>query len=231
MQNGAFHARHKLHNGRVAHVLNQLVDDVVAQIAVGHLPSPEAQAGLYLIAIGEKLQHLVLLGLVVVHVHGHGELDLLDRNHLLLLFRGPFALFLLVEEAAVILDAADWRNRIGGNLHQVETPFTGEFQRFKRRQNPQLLAVFVDYADFARAYLLVDANKGLCRTFVECDGAPPKVVPARLRNLDGIATDTGTQPEYSIGLLYLNKGLTGKSHAGSLRRRLWECFGGKRTAR
>jgi hypothetical protein len=46
-----------------------------------------------------------------------------------------------------------------------------------------LLAVFVDYADFARAYLIVDANKGLCRTFVECDGAPPKVVPARLRNL------------------------------------------------
>jgi hypothetical protein len=38
-----------------------------------------------------------------------------------------------------------------------------------------LLAVFVDDANFARANPVVDADKGLCRTFVEYDGAPPKV--------------------------------------------------------
>jgi hypothetical protein len=51
-----------------------------------------------------------------VLIHGHGELDLLDRNHLLFLFGGPFALFFLVEEAAVVLDAADRGNRVSRNL-------------------------------------------------------------------------------------------------------------------
>jgi len=36
-----------------------------------------------------------------------------------------------------------------------------------------LFAVFVDDADFAGANSIVDADKGLGRTFIECDGAPP----------------------------------------------------------
>ena len=130
-----------------------------------------------------KRDRLILLGLVVVLVHGHGELDLLDRDDLLLLLGGAFALFLLVEEAAVVLDAADRGNRVGRNLDQVEAALAGDLQRLKGRQDAQLFAVFVDDADFARANLLVDADKGLCRTFVECDGAPPKVAAARLRGL------------------------------------------------
>jgi hypothetical protein len=70
-----------------------------------------------------------------VLIHGHGELDLLDRNHLLFLFGGPFALFLLVEEAAVVLDAADRGNRVSRNLYQVEASLAGDPQRLKRRQN------------------------------------------------------------------------------------------------
>jgi len=46
-----------------------------------------------------------------------------------------------------------------------------------------LFAVFVDDADFACTNSIVDADKGLCRTFVECDGAPPKVAYARIRGL------------------------------------------------
>jgi hypothetical protein len=43
-----------------------------------------------------------------------------------------------------------------------------------------LYAVFVDDADFARANPLVDADKGLCRTFIESDGAPPKAMLVNL---------------------------------------------------
>ena len=43
MEGGALHARHKLHNARVADVQDQPVDDLVAQVAVGHLPPFEAQ--------------------------------------------------------------------------------------------------------------------------------------------------------------------------------------------
>ena len=202
MQNRAFHARHELDNTGFANILNQPVDDGVAQIAVSHLTAAEAQAGLHLVAASQKLHRLILLGLVIVLVHGHGELDLLDHDHLLLFLGGALALFLLVEEAAVVLDAADRGNRVGRNLHQVQAALAGNLQRLKRRQNAQLFAVFVDDADFARANPVVDADKGLCRTFVECDGAPPKVAAARLRDLSGIAAGTRTHTEYSIGLAH-----------------------------
>jgi hypothetical protein len=70
-----------------------------------------------------------------VLVHGHGELDLLDHDYLLLLFGGALAFFLLVEVAAVVLDAANRGNRVGGDLHQVETPLAGDLQRLKRRHD------------------------------------------------------------------------------------------------
>jgi hypothetical protein len=47
-----------------------------------------------------------------------------------------------------------------------------------------LLAVFVDDANFARANPVVDADKGLCRTFVEYDGAPPKVAATAFPELN-----------------------------------------------
>jgi hypothetical protein len=118
-----------------------------------------------------------------VLVHGNGELDLFDRDDLLLFLGGAFALFLLVEEAAVILDAANRGNRVGRNFDQIETAFAGDLQCLKGGQDAQLLAVFVDDANLARANPVVDADKGLCRTFVECDGAPPEVAAVRLRGL------------------------------------------------
>ncbi len=67
----------------------------------------------------EEFDGLILLGLVVVFVDGDGELDFLDDDDLLLFLGGAFALFLLVEETAVVLDAADRGNRVGRYLHQV----------------------------------------------------------------------------------------------------------------
>jgi hypothetical protein len=116
VQNGAFHAWHEFHNSCIADVLDQPIDNGVTQIAVSHLPAAKAQAGLHLVSADEEADRLVLFGLVVVLIHGHGELDLLDRNHLLFLFGGPFALFFLVEETAVVLDAADRGNRVSRNL-------------------------------------------------------------------------------------------------------------------
>jgi hypothetical protein len=44
---------------------------IPASVAVSHLPPAEAEAGLDLIAAGQELHRLVLLGLVIVLVHGH----------------------------------------------------------------------------------------------------------------------------------------------------------------
>ena len=176
MQNRAFHTGHEFDDAGLANVLNQTVDDGVAQLAVRHLATTEAQAGLDLVALGEEADGLILLGLVVMLVHGNGELDLLDHDDLLLFLGGALALFLLIEEAAVVLNAADGRDRIGRNLDQIQAALAGDLQGLERGQNAHLFAVFVDDADFPRANAVVDTNKGLSRTFVECDGAPPRVV-------------------------------------------------------
>src|SRR6185312_3165065 len=50
VQDGTFHARHELDNRDVADVLDEAVDDVVAEVAMGHLASAEAEASLDLVA-------------------------------------------------------------------------------------------------------------------------------------------------------------------------------------
>ena len=102
------------------------------------------------------------------------ELDFLDGDDLLLLARGALALFLLVEETAVVLDAAHRGDGVGRDFDQIQAALACDLQRLKGRKNSKLFAVFVDDADFARANPVVDADKGLGRTFIECDGAPPK---------------------------------------------------------
>ena len=174
MKNGAFHARHEFDYSDVADVLDEAIDDVVAKVSVGHLASAETEAGFDLVAALQELDCLVLLGLVVVVVDSDGEFDFLDDDDLLLFARGAFGLVLLVEKAAVVLDAADRWDGGGRDFDQVESTFAGNLQRFKWREDAELFAVFVDYADFAGANAIVDADKRLGRAFIECDGTSSK---------------------------------------------------------
>lgn len=133
VQDRAFHARHKLNGAGIANVLDKAVDLGISQFAVGHLAAAKTQAGFYLVAFGKEAKSMILLGLVVVLVESDRELHFLDDDHFLLLTRSVFALIFFVEEAAVILDAADRRNGIGRDLHQIESPLAGDLQRLKRR--------------------------------------------------------------------------------------------------
>src|SRR5208282_479328 len=99
------------------------------------------------------------------------------------LLGGALALVLLVKEAPVVLDAANRGNRVGRYLHQVQASLAGNLQSLEGRKNAHLFAVFVNDADFTRANSIVDADKGLCRTFVECDDLLQKSFLARLRSL------------------------------------------------
>ncbi len=110
MQRSAFHTRHELDDAGVAHVLDQPVDDVVAEVAMGHLATLEAQRSLDLVAFLQEAHSLVLLGLVVVLVHRDRKLDFLDDDDFLLLAGSAVTLVFLVKIFAVILDTADRRN-------------------------------------------------------------------------------------------------------------------------
>jgi hypothetical protein len=165
---------------------------------VGHLPAAESQARLYLIPFAEETDSLILLSLVIVFVHGYGKLNFLHRDDSLFLACGALALFLLVKITAVVLDAADGWNSGGRNFDEIEATLAGDSQRFIGRQDSQLLAVLIDDADFAGADALVDANKGLSRTFVECDGAPPEMVRGFPGSLPRGRRECTNAQEYSI---------------------------------
>src|ERR1700733_5198805 len=167
MERGAFHAGHELHNACVPHVLNEPVDDGVAQLAVGHLAALKTQRSLYLVAFTQETDSLILLGLVVVLVNGHGKLRFLDHDDFLLLTRRAVALVLFVKELAVILNAAYGRLGGGRNFHQVQTTLAGNLQCFEGRQDSELFTVFVDDADFTRANSVVSADKRLGRTLID----------------------------------------------------------------
>ena len=113
VQRGAFHPGMEFHDGALADILNQPVDDLVPKLAMGHLAATETQRRLDLVAVMEKADRLVLLGLVVVLVHRDRELDFLDDDDLLLFARRPLALVFFVEEFAVILNAANRRHGVG----------------------------------------------------------------------------------------------------------------------
>src|ERR1700685_4024844 len=167
VQRGAFHARHEFDNARVTHILNEPVDDRIPQLAMGHLPALETQRSFYLVAFTQEANGLVLLGLIIVLIHGHRKLDFFDHNDFLLLARRAVALVLLVEKFTVILNAANRRLSRGRDLHQVQATFAGDLQSFEGRQNSELFTVFVDYADFTRANSVVNADERLGRTLID----------------------------------------------------------------
>ena len=171
VQRRAFHARMKFHDAGVAHVLNQAIDDLISQLAVSHLPATETQGGLHFISFMEKADGLIFLGLVVVLVNGDRELDFLNGDDLLLFARSPFALIFFVQIFAVILNAANRRHGVGRDLYQVEAAFAGNFESFKGWKNAELFSIFVNDANFTRAYPIVDADKLFRRTLI--DVPPP----------------------------------------------------------
>ena len=81
-----------------ANVLDQAIDDLISQLAVSHLTAAKTQGRLHLVAVVEKPDGLIFLGLVVMLVDGDRELDFLDGDDLLLFARSPFALIFFVQD-------------------------------------------------------------------------------------------------------------------------------------
>jgi hypothetical protein len=162
-----FHAGHEFNRAGVANIEDETVDDLVAEIAVGHLAALETERCLDLVAIAEEADGLILFGLVVVLVYGDGELDLFDDDDLLLLAGGAVALVLLVKELAIVLDFADWWDGVGRDLYEVKGALAGHFKSFEGRHDAELFPVLVNDADFACAYAFVGADERLGGTFID----------------------------------------------------------------
>jgi len=134
---------------------------------VGHFAAAEEDSGLYFVALFEEAQYVILFELVIVLVHIDAELHFLDGDDLLVLLCRALLRLFLVQELAVILDAADRRICRGRDLYQVKTTLAGNFEGFKGLHYTKLSTVFVYYTDFAGANSLIGANSTAAKTFVD----------------------------------------------------------------
>ena len=126
------------------------------ELGMAHLPAPEHDRDLDLVAFGEEPGDLAGLGVEVAGPDLGPVLHLLDAGAGGLAPRllGPLRLVEL--ELAVVHDPADRRVGLGRHLDEVEIQLPGDGERLGQRLDPELLAVGIDEADLPGADPIVD---------------------------------------------------------------------------
>ena len=152
-------------------VLDELVHHLEADFLVRLLAPVEAQLDADFEVLAEELDGVVALDGQVVRVNGRRR-SAAPSSGWRIVGAGVFVpLGFLVEEFAVIHDAADGRRGVGGNLDQVQTFALGQAKGFVEGHDAQLLLGFVDDPDFAGADLPVAAMQGFAGTKGAREGA------------------------------------------------------------
>ena len=121
-----------------------------------HFTSLESHANLDLVAILEKAESMVQLGLKIVVADAARELDFLDFDRLLLLFRFLFTLILLKSEFPVIHDSAHGRRRLRRDHDKIKTLVNGQILRGIDGYDPELLSVLADKSYLRNGDFLID---------------------------------------------------------------------------
>ncbi len=163
-----------LDDAQLAELLSEPVEDHRAALGVGDLAPTEHDRDLDLVLVAQEAFDVTLLGVVVVLGDLGAELDLADRDLLLVLARLLDLLGLLVLVLRVVQDPAHRRACLGGDLDQVQFALLGEAQRVGRLEYADLVALVVDEAHLGDADPLIDPRR------VPLGRAP--VEPARYRH-------------------------------------------------
>ena len=151
-------ARRGLDHRDVTDVFCDPVQDLQAELRVGHLTTAEHDRELDLVAFAQEPHHVLHLGDVVVLVDLGPELHLLDDDVRGLALRLTTTLFLLVDVAPVVHDPADRGVGVGRHLDQIELELPGVGKRFREWLDAELLALGTDEEDFASSNAVVDPD-------------------------------------------------------------------------
>ncbi len=136
------------------------VQNVHAEMLMGHLTTAKSQGNFDFVAFFEKSADGTHLDVIVVIVDARPHLDFFDLDDLLIFARFSLLLLLLVLEFAVVQDFADRRLRIGGDLDKVETRVSRSLQGVKFADDSDVLSSLVDQSHVAGPDLVVDLGPG-----------------------------------------------------------------------
>ena len=152
-------------------LLGQTVEDHLPALGVRDLAPAEHDRDLDLVLVLEEALDVALLGRVVLLGDLRAELDLADRDLLLVLARGLELLGLLVLVLGVVQHAAHGRARLGSDLDEIEVALLGVAQGLVGAHDTDLRAIVADHSDLGNADALVDPRRvPLWRAPVEPSG-------------------------------------------------------------
>src|SRR5262245_41873781 len=160
-EEASVHLRRSLHRHQRPEQLLDVIELLVAVLAVGHLAPAEHHRDLDLVSVQQEASRILELELEVVLVRRGTHLDLLERGGaaLALGLAGRRLLLLFVLVLAVVHDPADRRARIRRDLHPVLAGLLGQPPSLPRRHVGPLPALEPDHPDLAGADALVDARR------------------------------------------------------------------------
>ena len=137
-------------------MLGDAIENPLAQVGVCHLPTPEHDGDLHLVALVEEMGDLAGLGVEVAASDLGAVLHLLDL-HVAGLAPGLLvALGCLVLPFAVVEDLAHRRVGHGGYLDQVEVELPGDVKCFGQGFDAELAPVRIDQAHLSGPDAIVD---------------------------------------------------------------------------
>jgi hypothetical protein len=145
-----FHAGRRLDHRDLLQVLDDLLQHLLAQLAVGHLAAAEHDGDAGLVGVLEELADLLDLDVVVVLLGARPELDLLEQHHHLVLLGLVLLLLLEVLELPVVHDLADRGLGERADLDEVHPLLLRPRQRLVDGQDAELLARRTDDPHLAR---------------------------------------------------------------------------------
>src|SRR4051812_21948016 len=152
---------HRLDDGEFPEVSDETIQDLSAEVRVGHLAPAEHDRDLDLVPRREEPRDMPFLGGVVVRVDLGAELDLLEagpRLFLACLFELDVSFVFVL---AVVHDPAHRRIGLRRDLDEIQLERPGLAQRVAGIDHADLLAVRPDEANLWRPDPVVDP--GICR--------------------------------------------------------------------
>ena len=141
---------------RLAKLLDDRIEDLLAELRVGNLSSAELQCDLHLVSLGEELLHVANLRVEVGFTDLRLELHLFhgDLNGLLAGFLQ--SLRFLVAELPVVHDATHGWTCLSGNLDEIEICCPRSLQGLCDADDANLGTICVHQSNFACANAIVE---------------------------------------------------------------------------
>ena len=138
----ALEGRHLLDADQVLQFVQDLVENLSADVGVRELPASEADRDLDLLPFFEETLNGLRLEIEVVVVGLGTESDLFEKDDLLVLASLALFLLLVVLEATVVQKPAHRGNGGRRNFYEIETTLSRDGQRIGGVENSELLSVF-----------------------------------------------------------------------------------------